>query len=638
MALDGITAHLLASELDEELRGARIDKVFEPDKYTVILHIRTNTGIKKLLISVNPSAPRINITDSTRENPQTPPSFCMLLRKHLSGSRIVSVTNPGYERIIEIEVTTTDELHDVKNIKLTAELMGRYSNLILINPNGRILDSIVHVDYSVSRVREVMPARIYEYPPSQDKFTCEEVLTLTSENTLPIEEQELGRPMDKALLNSIKGISPNLCRQLCLRADIDDRTPAKNLTAKEKQDLISVVSDFASSVVKKDYSPASYYSEDDMACEYSPFDLIGYAKRRDAGSISEAIDMYYLEKDRYIDLDNKKQRLKTIIGNALSHATHKAEIHMEDKEEGSKAEYYKCCADLILGNQYMLKGKEEYLNCQNYYEDPPKDVTIKLDPSLNASDNAQEYYKRFRKAKRKLTMAEEYLADDKMAIDYLRSLKVAAEAASCEDDISAVLMELNEAASKPKTKHPQNQGNPNANVGKAKSGKASSRALREAAKKAREKNNSKSTKNVKALPYRQYMSSDGRLIYCGRNNLQNEELTFKVADKDDWWFHIKGMPGTHVILKSHKGEEFPPDNSVIEAAQTAAFFSKSIMLEEHAAKEGSKAGDIKAEVDYCKVSHVKKIPGAKPGMVIYEGYYSIVVSAKEIKQEPKEHL
>lgn len=634
MALDGITAQLLAHELNEELAGARIDKIFEPDKYTVILHIRTNNGIKKLLISVNPSAPRINITDSTRENPQMPPSFCMLLRKYLSGSRIISITNPGYERIIEIEVSTTDELHDTKNIRLTAELMGRYSNLILINPNGRILDSIVHVDYSVSRVREVMPARIYEYPPSQDKFTCEEVLSLTSEGMLPIEETEMGRPMEKALLNSIKGISPNLCRQLCLRADIDDRMPARNLSSNEKDSIIKEVHDLASRVVEYRISPASYYSEDDMACEYSPFDLIGYAHKKEAVSISEAIDMYYHEKDRYIDLDNKKQRLKALIGSALTHATHKAEIHNADKEEGSKADFYKVCADLILGNQYLLKGKEEYFTCQNYYEDPPKDVTIKLDPSLNASDNAQEYYKRFRKAKRKLTLAEEYLADDKMAIDYLRSLKVAAEAASCEDDINAISQELNAAASRPKTKHTQNQGDPNTTVGKAKSGKASSRALREAAKKAREKNNrQKANKNTAPLPFRRYTTSDGREILCGRNNLQNDELTFKIADRDDWWFHIKGMPGTHVILKSVKGEEFPPDNSVIEAAQTAAFFSKSIMLEEHAAKEGSKAGDIKAEVDYCKVSHVKKIPGAKPGMVIYEGYYSIVVSAKEINDK-----
>lgn len=631
MALDGITAQLLSRELNDELTGARIDKVFQPDKYTVILHIRTISGIKKLLISVNPSAPRINITDSTRENPQTPPSFCMLLRKYLSGSKIISVSNPGYERIIEIEVTSTDELHDVKNIKLTAELMGRYSNLILINPNGRILDSIVHVDYSVSRVREVMPARIYEYPPSQDKFTCEEVLKIASEGVMPIEEEEMGRPIEKALLNSIKGISPNLCRQLCLKADVDDRMPAKNLSSQEKQAITKVVCELASKVVNYDISPASYYSEDDMACDYSPFALQGYPKKKDASTLSQAIDMYYHEKDRFIDLDKKKQRLKAIIGSALSHATHKAEIHMADKEEGIKSDYYKVCADLILANQYLLNGKEEYLNCQNYYEDPPKDITIKLDPSLNASDNAQDYYRRFRKAKRKLTLAEEYLADDKMAIDYLRTLKVAAEAASCEDDISAVMQELNAAGDKPKARKQQNQGDPNTTVGKAKSGKASSRALREAAKKAREKNNKqKANKNSAPLPYRRYTSSDGREIICGRNNLQNDELTFKVADKDDWWFHIKGMPGTHVILKGIKGEEFPPDNSVIEAAQTAAYFSKSIMLEEHNASEGSKAGDIKAEVDYCKVSHVKKIPGAKPGMVIYEGYYSIVVSAKEI--------
>ena len=639
MPFDGITAHLLASELNSLLSGTRIDKIFQPDRQTVIIHIRANAGMEKLLISCNPASVRMNLTTSDRENPKMPPSFCMLLRKYLSGAKIESITCPSYERIIEIKASNTDELHDRKSYTLICELMGRYSNLILTNQTGKIIDSLVHVDLSVNRYREIMPARIYEYPPSQDKLTADEALQICLDGRLPIKEEELGRSSEKAILNSIKGFSPSLARRITALSCVDDRIPVRALTDADTGNLISVLKKTLRDIKECNYKPSVYYSKDREPLEYSPFCLDESAETKCFNSISEAIDRFYESKDKAADLDRKKQRLTAIIDSALSHSVRKLQIHESDLQDGQKSDYYKKCADLILSNTYRIEPHASEFCCEDYYEDPPKTIEISLNPVLDASSNAQDYYKRFRKAMRKLELADEYIKADQDAITYFRSLKTAISSASCEEDINALEAEISGlaggviligAVSKLAKKDKPSQGDPNRMVGMAKSGKHASRAMREAARKASQKNKKLSQrKNDAPLSYRRYMTKDGYEILSGRNNIQNDELTFKVASKDDWWFHIKGLPGTHVILKSHKGEEFPSDNAVLEAASLAVFFSKSIMVEEHMEGAGSHAGEIKAEVDYCPVSHVKKIPGARPGMVIYENYYSVLVPAKE---------
>jgi len=249
-------------------------------------------------------------------------------------------------------------------------------------------------------------------------------------------------------------------------------------------------------------------------------------------------------------------------------------------------------------------------------------VEVPLNPAFSPTDNANDYYRRYRKAKRKFEMSEEYIKDDEESIQYLRTLRAAILAADTQADISALTEEIKQD-SKPSRKESVQSGDPNRMVGKAKSGKASSRALRQAALLAAAKKKGNKKKNTsEPLPFRRYRTSDGYEILAGRNNIQNDRLTFQVADPDDFWFHVKGIPGTHVIVKSHPGEEFPSDEAVTKAASIAAYFSKSILLEQH------QASDMKCDVDYCKVSHIKKIPGAKPGMVIYEGYYSITVTAE----------
>ena len=638
MTLDGITCQLLANELNKELEGKRVDKIYMPDKHTVILHIRFTGGYQKLLISIDPGAPRICFAENTLDNPSIPPSFCMLLRKYLAGSRIESVTNPGYERIIEITVSKYDELKDRKTYTLIVELMGRFSNLVLINENDRILDSAIHVDFSVSRVREVMPARVYEYPPSQDKFKPEKALEIAKSRTITFMESELQRPVAKALVGSILGLSPVLAAYITDKSDIDDRKTLQMLTDGEKTRLINAIKDFLTSITEGTYTPYLFYGEDGEPEDASIVELKGYAKAKPVSSISEAIDMCYLARDSKLVLDKGRDRLSQIIGSALARVIKKREIHEQDLEEGQKADALKHSGDLILTYKYMVKQGSSSVTLIDYASESQSEITIPLNPTLDASGNAQEYYKRFHKAKRKMELAETYLKEDELAAQYLRSLSAAVTSASSVEDLDAINEEIRaeisgdsgfrKGSASAKNSN-TNKGDPNKMVGVAKSGKASSRALREAAKRANMNKGSKDKSKERALPCRRYMTSDGYEILAGRNNIQNEQLTFHTASRRDWWFHVKGLPGTHVILKTKPNEEMPSDNAVLEAASLAAFFSKAIILEEHMTSEDSKPGQLKAEVDYCPVSHVKKIPGAKPGMVIYEGYYSVLVEAKE---------
>ena len=415
MTLDGITCQLLANELNTELEGKRVDKIYMPDKHTVILHIRFTGGYKKLLISIDPGAPRICFAEDTVDNPSIPPSFCMLLRKYLAGSRIESVTNPGYERIIEITVSKYDELKDRKTYTLTIELMGRFSNIVLINEGGKILDSAIHVDFSVSRVREVMPARVYEYPPAQDKLTPDKALEISESGSLPIMESELSRPIEKALVGSIKGLSPVLASFISDKADIDDRKTLSMLNDSDKERLNNVVTGFLRSVTDGTYKSYVFYDSNGDPEDASIVELRGFAKTKEVSSISEAIDLCYQARDSKLILDKGRDRLSQIIGSALARVIKKREIHEQDFEEGQKADLLKHYGDLILTYKYMISQGQSSVTLTDYTTESQNDITIPLNPTLDASGNAQEYYKRFHKAKRKMELAENYLKEDELA-------------------------------------------------------------------------------------------------------------------------------------------------------------------------------------------------------------------------------
>ena len=480
-----------------------------------------------------------------------------------------------------------------------------------------------------------MPARVYIYPPAQDKLSPVKALEMANNGELPIMESELSRPIEKALVGSIQGLSPVLAAYISDCADLDDRKTLSMLSESEKTRLNASVKDFLKSVTEGTYSARIFYDENDEPADASIVDLKGYARSQKVVSISEAIYLSYRARDSRLVLDMGKDRLTQIISNALARVIKKRELHEQDFEEGQKADEYKHSGDLILTYKYMIKQGQSNVTLTDYTDEGQKDISIALNPTLDASANAQEYYKRFHKAKRKMELAEKYLKDDDLAAQYLRSLFAAVNAATSLEDIQAIFEEIKIEISgdsgfrKGTSVKKSNTGDPNKMVGVAKSGKASSRALREAAKRANQGKGNKDKSKERALPCRRYMTSDGYEVLAGRNNIQNEQLTFHTASRRDWWFHVKGLPGTHVILRTKPNEEIPSDNAVLEAASLAAFFSKAIILEEHMTSGDSRPGQLKAEVDYCPVSHVKKIPGAKPGMVIYEGYYSVLVEAKE---------
>ena len=326
MPLDGITCQLLADDLNRSLAGSRIDKIFMPDRHSVVLHIRTNNGIRKLLICADPGLPRVMITEDVKDNPALPPSFCMLLRKYIAGARISSISNPGYERVIEISCTNTDELRDVKDYRLIVELMGRFSNIILVNGSGKILDSSIHVDFDVSKLREVMPARVYSYPPAQNKISVEEALEMVQGGVLPIIDDERFRPVGKAIINSIKGMSPVLSRQLCLLSAGDGRQTISLLNEEEKKRLLSRLQSFLTEIAERTYTPRVFFDECNIPVEFAPMELSGYSSSKEMPSISDSISLYYDSKFSEMDLEAGKHRLRQITDSALSKIIKKKEV------------------------------------------------------------------------------------------------------------------------------------------------------------------------------------------------------------------------------------------------------------------------------------------------------------------------
>ena len=523
-------------------------------------------------------------------------------------------------------MSNTDELKDRKTYTLTTELMGRFSNIILINPGGKIIDSAIHVDSQMSRIREVMPARIYDYPPAQDKMTIDDALDMAKDGLLPIKNEEVARPIDKALVNSILGLSPMMAKQLIGSCEIDIRCNAKLLASDDIDRLCKTLTDYFKTIIEKNYKPRLYYTDNGVASEIGLVPLSGFASEEEYNSVSEVFDACYRSYTVSKSLNDSKKALLANVDSALSRLSKKYEAHKADLEEGQRADRYRQWGDLILTSISTVKQGDSACLLPDYTnllpDGTPANVEVPLNPAFTPTDNANDYYRRYRKAKRKYEMSAEYIKDDEDSIQYLRSLRAAILAADTQADIQALKEEIRQD-SRPEKKETTQSGDPNRMVGKSKSGKASSRALRQAAKAAADrKNKNKKKSSSEPLPYRKYMTSDGYEILCGRNNIQNDRLTFSVADPDDYWFHVKGMPGTHVIVRSHPGEEFPSDEAVTKAASIAAYFSKGILLEQH------QTADMKCDVDYCKVSHIKKIPGAKPGMVIYEGYYSITVTAE----------
>lgn len=569
MAFDGITIACLKKELEEELKGGRIYKIAQPETDELLLTIKTPGGQKRLVLSASASLPLVNLTEKNKPSPLTAPGFCMLLRKHLQNGRITEILQPSLERILEFRIEHLDELGDLCTKRLIIELMGKHSNIIFCSQEGKIIDSIKHISSAVSSLREVLPGRDYFIPVTASKANPlvtdrEEFYSLVfSQNT----------ECFKALYSSYVGISPFMAHELCSRAGGSCDLSVASLTDEDKENLFHQFSLLMNQIRNGEFSPVILY-EQGKPSEYAVFPISSYPREnmREVGSLSSLLEQYYEEKNTITRIRQKSLELRKIVQTALERNTKKYDLQLKQMKDTKKREQDKLYGELLTAYGYGVEPKSKSVTVNNYYTG--EEITIPLDPDLSAIDNAKRYYERYNKLKRTYEALSTLTVQVKEEIDHLESISAALDIARREEDLIQIKEELTQTGYIRRKGHQKKQ-------------------------------------RFTSKPFH-YLSSDGYHIYVGKNNYQNEELTFQFASGNDWWFHAKGIPGSHVIVKS-EGEEMP--NRVFEeAGRLAAFYSKG-------------RGQEKVEIDYTLKKNVKKPSGSKPGFVVYYTNYSLIIDS-----------
>lgn len=577
MPFDGIVSKNMVKELSEILIGGRIEKIFQPESDEIIINTRALGKNMKLLLSASASYPRIHFTESTRENPAVPPVFCMLLRKHLSGGKVVDVLFHDYERIITLLIESTNELGDLSVKKLIIEIMGRHSNIILANSEDKIIDSIKHVDNEISSVREVMPARPYVLPPAQDKANPEELDLdqFLSENT-----RTSVLNTEKFLLEHLKGFSPLLCREVCARADIEGKKPLSALSEVEVQRLKTSLRGIIDMIRNSSFSPCIIYEDQTMQkpVDFHSLPLLQYENARYFDSISCALDEFYDTKDKTERLKQKKADVLKVLTNSIDRCRKKLAIQQEKLREVADRDKLQLFGELITANIYCIPRNVKEVSLLNYYSESGEFIDVPVDENLSPQENAQRYFKKYAKAKSAYVNTSHQVEESLRELEYLESVLALLENCTTLQEIEEIRQELAEQAYMISKK----KGKP-------------------------------SKKGKMSLPL-YFRSSDGYDIYVGKNNKQNDQLTLKMASSNDIWMHTKNIPGSHVIIRKQQGDI--PNSTLLEGALLAAYHSK--------AKISSNV-----EVDFTTVRNVKKPSGAKPGMVIYENYRTLVVTPDE---------
>jgi len=635
MPLDGITAKCLAGELNKRLADARLDRIHQPDRSDIILQFRRGSENTRLIISANPASPRLHLTSESRENPSEPPMFCMLLRKHLLGARLIDITTPGYERIFQLRFSTVNEIGDRLEKVLIAEIMGRHSNIILVNHENRIHDAIFHIDQSISRVREIMPARLYQLPPIQNKISPDQFLEHLASGRDWLSMVPVTLNLEKALLETLQGFSPQLCRELAYQAEIDSRLKITQLTDGMRAALTAVTHRLINNIIEGRFMPTVFYDspEAKIPVDFHALPLQDYPWQKNAITVSRAMDLFYLERNRQNSLNQKKQSLAKAISSQLEHTQKKLQIHEADLLESENREQYRLFGELILANMNLEKANMTELSAIDYYQETQPVIQIPLQSNLSLARNAQRYFKLYNKAKIRYETSLRLSEEDRLDIAWLESLSNALAMAQEPDDIAAIREEilstgLNQVQQKNDGSLAISAKIKSADLQPGKPG-GRNRKFYQAAQSSRKKGTKSQSKKT-ASPPRLYISSDGLQILVGRNNLQNDQLTLKSAQKDDLWLHVQKMPGTHVIIRTDN--QPVPERTLLEAAEIAAWFSKAAAALPQYRDNMIGSGHLqKVAVDYCPVSHVRKPAGARPGMVIYDRYQTLLVSPREPK-------
>ncbi|MBQ3537625.1 MAG: NFACT family protein [Clostridia bacterium] len=573
MAIDGIFLHFLKNEIGSFAIGAKIDKIHLPTKYELVLTLRTRTEARKLFISVSGNSPRINFTDYTPENPMTPPMLCMLLRKQLLGAVVKDIRQVGFDRILLIDFDATNEIGDRVRRTLVIEIMAQYSNCILLDENGIIIDSLKRVDASKSSFREILPGREYKLPPQQNKLS---ILDNSPEEIADAVFDLKGKKLSSAVMTALGGISPLMSKEIAYRITLSD-TDVSEMTPIMKERLLHELVLLKEAVTEGKMKPCYLTDSVGSYIDFSYMPLTFYdnsAQMNFTDSLSEILDIFYFEKERLQRAKSKAEDLFKTVSSLIERTSKKINLQREELSASEEAETKRIYAELINANLYSLEKGRDVYEVQNYY-DNYNTVKIPVQAHLSPSANSQRYYKEYRKAQTARKMLTELIEKGSNDLEYLLSVQDELSRAETERELQEIRAELSQAG-----------------FLKSKTG-------------------TKNKKNT-PLPPLEFSAPDGFKVYVGRNNIQNDNLSFKKASKNDIWFHAQKAPGSHVIL-SLEGRE--PTNKAMEfAASTAAYFS-------------SVKDRGMVEVDYTKVRNLKKPPASNPGFVIYHIYNTVYVKA-----------
>lgn len=570
MAFDACMMRASLSEFSHDFPDARVDKVFQPQNDEIDLLVHSGRNNRRLCFNVGPNAPRLQLSDIAKENPMKAPMLCMLLRKYLSGARIVAVEQVGFDRIAKFTLSCLDDMGFPTTKYIVCEIMGKYANLILLDADEKIVTAMKIVDFAASTVRQVLPGLKYQVPASPDKRSP---LVIDPDFFFAsLDAIDRDRTVEKFITSTYAGIATQIAHELCFRVTGNIDVPLVRVDAEA---FYKVFSDWQTLLVEEKYNPTVAINSDGKPIDYSYMDITylgDSVKYRHFERVSHLFDMYFAEKDRAEKIHQRAHDLVVLISNAIARTERKLALQREALLDSERGEEYKRRGDLITANLYRLKKGMTSFETVDYYDEECPTVTVELDERLTPAQNAQKMYKLYNKAKKAKEVLTEQIKLWEAELVYLDSVKEFLSRAETEEDLAEIRDEL------------------------YRSGYAS------------RMKGYKPPKQIKARPMR-FTTTDGRQLLVGRNNIQNDQLTFRIAAKDDIWFHVKGIPGSHVILVT-EGEE-PTDRDYTEAAGIAAYFSKA-------------TADF-VEVDYTRVKNIKKPQGSKPGFVTYKTNYTAYV-------------
>lgn len=568
MAFDGITIANIVTELNQTITGGKINKIAQPENDELIITIKNQRKQYRLFLSASASLPLIYLTETNKPSPLTAPNFCMLLRKHIGSGKIIAIEQPGMERIIRFTIEHLNELGDLCTKYLIVEIMGKHSNIIFCNEEDQIIDSIKHVSAHMSSVREVLPGRPYFIPETQSKLNP---FVLTEEI---FQEKIFPRPVNvaKAIYTSITGISPLMAEEVCYRAGIDGGIPTDGLEDVERVHLAHTFLRMVDDIRDGHFEPNIVYKGKEPV-EFACFPLSQYQDYRAVSypSIFPVLETYYAEKNIVTKMRQKTVDLRKIVQNALERNIKKYQLQQKQLKDTEKKEKYRVWGELLNTYGYEVELGAKSMEALNYYTNEM--IQIPLDETMTPQENAKKYFDKYSKLKRTKEALDTLLQETGDEIKHLESIAASLDIASSEEDLVQIKEEMMEYGY------------------------------------VKRKNTGGKKVKVTSRPYH-YISSDGYDIYVGKNNFQNDELSFKFASGNDWWFHAKGQPGSHVIVKS-KNEELP-DRTFEEAGKLAAYYSK-----------GRQAP--KVEIDYTQKKNLRKPTGGKPGFVVYYTNYSLLI-------------